>query len=126
MPTRWLCPPPPSPAGGSAARRRSGGRTWRRWAAPAGRSLWSVSAAAKLMTGYWRPPMPRLASLYFPALPIDRIRRSEGRERNVERPHKAPPLDGGGLGGGGLFADNERVCESTPPQTPPHQGEGVS
>jgi len=34
------------------------------------------------------------------------------------------PLDGGGLGGGGLAAGTERVSESTPPPTPPHQGEG--
>ena len=35
---------------------------------------------------------------------------------------KALPLDGGGLGGGGVSAGAERFAESTPPPTPPHQG----
>ncbi|HMG47325.1 MAG TPA: valine--tRNA ligase [Allosphingosinicella sp.] len=34
------------------------------------------------------------------------------------------PLDGGGQGGGGLSAGTEPFAESTPPPTPPHQGEG--
>ena len=34
------------------------------------------------------------------------------------------PLDGGGQGGGGLSTDTAPVTESTPPPTPPHQGEG--
>jgi valyl-tRNA synthetase len=37
---------------------------------------------------------------------------------------KALPLDGGGLGGGGVSTDAEPVSESAPPPTPPHQGEG--
>ncbi len=39
---------------------------------------------------------------------------------------KALPLDGGGLGGGGLVGEARRVSESTPPPAPPHQGEGGS
>jgi valyl-tRNA synthetase len=34
------------------------------------------------------------------------------------------PLDGEGLGGGGASTGTEHVPESTPPPTPPHQGEG--
>ena len=41
------------------------------------------------------------------------------------RSERALPLDGGGLGGGGDAAGTEPVSESTPPQTPPHQGEGL-
>jgi len=43
----------------------------------------------------------------------------------VRQAEGALPLDGGGLGGGGV---NEVRClsgGSTPPQTPPHQGEGL-
>ena len=53
----------------------------RRWDAPAGTSRSPASAAAKRMTGYWRPPMPRLASLFLPCLPTDRIRRSEWSDK---------------------------------------------
>jgi valyl-tRNA synthetase len=37
---------------------------------------------------------------------------------------QALPLDGGGLGGGGVSANAEPVSNSTPPPAPPHQGEG--
>src|SRR3954468_8761934 len=46
-------------------------------AAPAGASPSSRSAAARPLTGFWRLPMPRLASLFLPDLAIDRIRRAE-------------------------------------------------
>lgn len=39
-------------------------------------------------------------------------------------PVKALPLDGGGLGGGKVSGEVPRFSESTPPLTPPHQGEG--
>ena len=42
-------------------------------AAPAGASRSPASAAARLMNGCWRPPMPRLASLCLPDLAIERI-----------------------------------------------------
>jgi excinuclease ABC subunit A len=37
---------------------------------------------------------------------------------------KALPLDGGGLGGGGVNEDRASFGDSTPPPAPPHQGEG--
>src|SRR5688500_6506689 len=120
MPTRWRRPPPPSPAGGSAACRRSA-RPCRRWAAPAGRSLWSASAAAKLMTGYWRPPMPRLASLYLPALPIDRIRRSE-RGGKPPPDSSSPSLLGEGdhpKGGGGANGVSQPLHHAAALRGPP-------
>jgi error-prone DNA polymerase len=38
---------------------------------------------------------------------------------------EALPLDGGGLGGGGVDEVRRFSGDSTPPQTPPHQGEGL-
>jgi protein ImuB len=58
--------------------------------------------------------MPRLASLYLPNLPIDRIRRSERIAARRKAP-KALPLEGGGLGGGGVDAGLSLSEDSTPP-----------
>src|SRR5690348_6883261 len=44
-----------------------------------------------LQTGSWRPPMPRLASLYFPYLAIERIQRSDARPS-----HSSPRFRGEG------------------------------
>jgi release factor glutamine methyltransferase len=38
---------------------------------------------------------------------------------------KALPLDGGGLGGGGLFEEAQTTIDLHPTPTPPHQGEGL-
>jgi uncharacterized protein (TIGR02246 family) len=40
-------------------------------------------------------------------------------------PAQALPLDGGGLGGGGVNEERSLPADATPPQTPPHQGEGL-
>ena len=90
-----------SPAGGSAARPSAPlpfGSTGEGSAAPAGRSRSSGSAAAPLMTGSWRPPMPRLASLFLPHLAIERIIRAERRT-----PHR-------GLRRAAPSASHERSC----------------
>src|SRR5688572_18365895 len=73
------------------------------------------------MTGYWRLPMPRLASLYLPALPIDRIRRSErspeGKEerRNLSSPRFRGEGDHAQHGGGEPFGS--ALAISPPPRS---------
>src|SRR4051794_1323344 len=82
-------------------------------AAPAGASPSSGSAAAHLMIGFWRLPMPRLASLFLPDLAIDRIRRAE---RTAAPPARVPapraaghvlPARGGGWRPGARWARAE-------------------
>ena len=101
-----------------ADRLRAVRRRWRcrRSDAPAGTSSSPASAAAQPMTGYWRPPMPRLASLFLPGLAIDRIRRSEwsARRRNSSSCERRS------CGGGphevrwrGLLEAFERACLRT-------------
>ena len=70
----------------AATRWRNGcmpSRSFRRRVSPAraGESSWSASAAASLTIGSWRAQMKRVASLYLPDLPIDRLRRIDGSGR---------------------------------------------